>query len=191
MKALRQARAGNKEGKLPGGDKLAQAESTAAMQRLLEGSSGKGDCPGKEGGCPGDGKGGCPGPGGGCPGGGKGQGGGGTGGQQGGGGQPPEGPDKGGNFIPEKAASQLVAGKLLMQWKIREVAHRGEMKREYDDAVEAVIEGVGEAIERERVPPGYHDTIKEYFRNESFTTEPAGDAREPAPVPPADEPEVP
>jgi hypothetical protein len=77
----------------------------------------------------------------------------------------PENPDQKNDFKTEKSRSALLAGKLLMTLKTKEVGDKGEVKKEYAESIEKVKQGVGEAILQERVPPGYHDSIKKYFDN--------------------------
>ncbi len=66
-------------------------------------------------------------------------------------------------FKPEKSKGQLAGGKLLLEWKTKEVGETGARTEEYQAAVRGVQQGVAEAIQQEQVPPGYHDTIKRYF----------------------------
>jgi len=68
-------------------------------------------------------------------------------------------------FRPEESTSALAGGKLLLQWKTRELADAGQAREEYDRAARQVRDGVGEAIVRENVPPGYHTGIQKYFDN--------------------------
>ncbi|MDQ3625494.1 MAG: hypothetical protein M3463_23965 [Verrucomicrobiota bacterium] len=66
-------------------------------------------------------------------------------------------------FKPEKSSSQLAGGKMLLEWNSKELGETGARTEEYREAVRQVKQGVAEAIQREQVPPGYHDTIKRYF----------------------------
>jgi hypothetical protein len=66
-------------------------------------------------------------------------------------------------FKQEKAKSQLAGGKLLLEWKTKEVGETGARTEDYRDAVVQVKQGVAEAIQQEQVPPGYHEAIKRYF----------------------------
>jgi hypothetical protein len=66
-------------------------------------------------------------------------------------------------FETDLAESALSAGRNLLEWKERAVNAPGDAPEEYDAAVEAVKEGVDEAIVDEQVPPGYHGVIKQYF----------------------------
>ncbi|MEA3208974.1 MAG: hypothetical protein QOE70_2031 [Chthoniobacter sp.] len=66
-------------------------------------------------------------------------------------------------FKPEKSKSQLAGGKLLLEWKTKEVGETGARTEDYRDALRQVQQGVSEAIQQEQVPPGYHDAIKRYF----------------------------
>lgn len=66
-------------------------------------------------------------------------------------------------FKPEKSKGQLAGGKLLLEWKTKEVGDIGVRTEDYQAALRNVQQGVAEAIQQEQVPPGYHDTIKRYF----------------------------
>jgi hypothetical protein len=68
-------------------------------------------------------------------------------------------------FKPEKATTQIGAGKLLMEWKEKAVGDTGSKGGDYRDAIRAVKDGAAEAIRSERVPPGYHGAIQKYFDN--------------------------
>ena len=69
------------------------------------------------------------------------------------------------DFKKEKEKAQLGAGKLLMEWKEEGVGDTGSKAGDYNAAVQAVKQGVSEAIRNERVPPGYHGAIQKYFDN--------------------------
>ncbi len=66
-------------------------------------------------------------------------------------------------FKTEKSKSQLTGGKMLLEWKTREVGETGARSEEYRTNVQRVKQGVSEAIQQEQVPPGYHEAIKKYF----------------------------
>jgi len=66
-------------------------------------------------------------------------------------------------FKPEKSSAQLAGGKMLLEWKTKEVGESGARTEAYQSAVRSVQQGVAEAIQQEQVPPGYHETIKRYF----------------------------
>lgn len=66
-------------------------------------------------------------------------------------------------FKQEKSSSQLAGGRLLLEWKTKEVGETGARTEEYRDAVQQVKQGVAEAIQQEQVPPGYHQAIQRYF----------------------------
>jgi len=66
-------------------------------------------------------------------------------------------------FKTEKSNSQLTGGKMLLEWKTKEVGDTGARAAEYRDNVQRVKQGVSEAIQQEQVPPGYHEAIKKYF----------------------------
>ena len=66
-------------------------------------------------------------------------------------------------FKTEKSKSQLTGGKMLLEWKTKEVGETGARSEEYRTNVQRVKQGVSEAIQQEQVPPGYHEAIKKYF----------------------------
>ena len=66
-------------------------------------------------------------------------------------------------FKTEKDISQITGGKMLLEWKTKEVGETGARAAEYRDNVQRVKQGVSEAIQQEQVPPGYHEAIKKYF----------------------------
>ncbi len=66
-------------------------------------------------------------------------------------------------FKSEKGGGQLAGGKMLLEWKTKEVGETGARTEEYQAAVRGVQQGVAEAIQQEQVPPGYHEAIKRYF----------------------------
>ncbi|HEX9047802.1 MAG TPA: hypothetical protein VF988_12315 [Verrucomicrobiae bacterium] len=67
------------------------------------------------------------------------------------------------DFHPEKSPSQLQPGKMLMEWKTREVSEAGPAREEYLRAVADVRQQASEAIVSEQIPPGYQAAIKKYF----------------------------
>jgi tetratricopeptide (TPR) repeat protein len=66
-------------------------------------------------------------------------------------------------FKPEKSASLLQPGKMLMEWKTREVSDAGPAREEYLRAVQDVRQQASEAVVQEQIPPGYQAAIKKYF----------------------------
>jgi uncharacterized protein YeeX (DUF496 family) len=66
-------------------------------------------------------------------------------------------------FHPEKSASLLQPGRMLMTWKTREVSEAGPAREEYLRAVQDVRQQASEAVVQEQIPPGYHAAIKQYF----------------------------
>lgn len=82
---------------------------------------------------------------------------------QGEGGVAPEDPNQEEGYNPEHAPTVMQPGKVLMEWKSKEVSNPGEAKREYEQAIRQVRQEASEAILREEVPPGYRDTIQKYF----------------------------
>lgn len=67
------------------------------------------------------------------------------------------------DFHPEKSASLLQPGKMLMEWKTREVTEAGPAREEYLRAVQDVRQQASEAVVQEQIPPGYQAAIKKYF----------------------------
>jgi len=67
------------------------------------------------------------------------------------------------DFKVEQASSPMDAGKILMQWKTRELSEKGSANVDYQQAVRDAKQNVNEAIVQEQVPPGYHDSIQKYF----------------------------
>ena len=67
------------------------------------------------------------------------------------------------DFKSEKSPTKLAGGKLLLEWKTKEVGDTGARAEEYRDALAKVKQGVSEAIQQEQAPPGYHEAIKKYF----------------------------
>lgn len=95
---------------------------------------------------------------------GQGQGQGGMGGQgQGRGNIAPEDDSVASAFKTEKEKTAMKAGKMIMQWKTKEVSQAGEINKDYATAMSDVKQGVAEAMLQEQIPPGYHDGIKQYF----------------------------
>jgi hypothetical protein len=66
-------------------------------------------------------------------------------------------------FHPEKSASLLQPGRMLMEWKTREVSEAGPARDEYLRAVQDVRQQASEAVVQEQIPPGYQAAIKQYF----------------------------
>ena len=67
------------------------------------------------------------------------------------------------DFHPEKSASLLQPGRMLMEWKTREVSEAGPAREEYLRAVQDVRQQASEAVVQEQIPPGYQAAIKKYF----------------------------
>ena len=66
-------------------------------------------------------------------------------------------------FQPEKSPSLLQPGRMLMEWKTREVSDTGPAREEYLRAVQDVRQQASEAVVQEQIPPGYQAAIKKYF----------------------------
>ena len=67
------------------------------------------------------------------------------------------------DYKPEKSASLLQPGKMLMEWKTREVSEAGPAREEYLRAIQDVRQQASEAVVQEQIPPGYQAAIKQYF----------------------------
>lgn len=92
-----------------------------------------------------------------------GQGGAGQGGGIGNGARRPEDNSAKTSFKSEKSPAMLTDGKMLLEWKTKDVGESGARAEQFRDAVRGVKQGVSEALQAEQVPPGYHDAIKKYF----------------------------
>ena len=67
------------------------------------------------------------------------------------------------DFKTEKSKSALRAGKILMTWDTQQLSEPGQARENYIENVEAVRQGVNEAILTDQIPPGYHESIQKYF----------------------------
>jgi tetratricopeptide (TPR) repeat protein len=67
------------------------------------------------------------------------------------------------DFQSEKSASPLQPGRMLMEWKTREVSDAGPAREEYLRAVADVRQRASEAVVSEQIPPRYQAAIKNYF----------------------------
>ncbi len=74
-------------------------------------------------------------------------------------------------FQTERSRSAYTAGKVLLQWKVREMSDPGSVRQNHQAQIEAVQGGVREAILQEQVPPGYHGAIQRYFDSLNETRE--------------------
>ena len=52
-----------------------------------------------------------------------------------------------------------------MKWKSKGIGKTGKAKEEYSNSIKKVKQGISEAILKEQVPPGYHESIQKYFDN--------------------------
>jgi hypothetical protein len=66
-------------------------------------------------------------------------------------------------YQPEKSASLLQPGRMLMEWKTKEVSEAGPAREEYLRAVQDVRQQASEAVVQEQIPPGYQTAIQKYF----------------------------
>jgi hypothetical protein len=65
----------------------------------------------------------------------------------------------------EISKSQLQPGKILMKWNTKGMGKTGKANETYRNSVKKVKQSVSEAILKEQVPPGYHESIQKYFDN--------------------------
>lgn len=79
------------------------------------------------------------------------------------GGEVPEDDSVASDFKKEQEKTTTRAGKILLSLKGKGMSEAGEAKKEYQQAIRDVKQGVSEAISQEQVPPGYHDGIRGYF----------------------------
>ncbi|MHC4879579.1 MAG: hypothetical protein ACYTGL_24255 [Planctomycetota bacterium] len=88
----------------------------------------------------------------------------GTGGEgQGRGGDVEEDADAETDYEKKKSRTSIDAGKVLLTIKTKGMSESGDVKQEYQKALNAVRSGLSEAIELEEIPPGYVPGIKNYF----------------------------
>jgi predicted nucleic acid-binding protein len=78
------------------------------------------------------------------------------------------------NFQTEKDKSKLNAGKILLSWKTKGMAPKGEAVKDYQESLDTIRQDAAQALETEQIPAGDHDVIKKYFD----TIEQANDAPE-------------
>lgn len=97
------------------------------------------------------------------------------------GGEAPEDPTKKNNFKSERSKTALHAGRILMKWETKEKAKKGAVAKDYLNHVREVQQGVSEAIVQEQIPPGYHESIQNYFDSLENTSA-APDNAVPAPA---------
>ncbi|MFN9039371.1 MAG: hypothetical protein ACK5YO_23935, partial [Planctomyces sp.] len=80
-------------------------------------------------------------------------------------------------YKDEKSRTQIQAGKVLMSIKTRESATEKDFDpedlRKYENTVQQLKAGVDAAIEAEEIPPGYVDSIRQYFDKFGGTELPA------------------
>lgn len=67
------------------------------------------------------------------------------------------------DFVHEKTKVAVTKGKMLLEWKMRELSEPGQAAKGYAAGIQDVKQGVSEAILQEQVPPGYHENIQGYF----------------------------
>ena len=80
------------------------------------------------------------------------------------GGEVPEDDSVETGFKTELSKSHVTAGKVLLSLTSKGLTDSGNAEKRFQ-AVQAIKEGVSEAILNEQIPPGYHEGIKGYFNN--------------------------
>lgn len=66
-------------------------------------------------------------------------------------------------FKDERAKSKYQAGKILMSIKTRELSHKGEAQKEYEQAVATARQLADAAVQSDEIEPGYHEAIQGYY----------------------------
>lgn len=66
-------------------------------------------------------------------------------------------------FHDERSDSKLQPGKMLLEWKTKELGEKGQAREEFLRAISDVRQQASEAVLQEQIPPGYHSAIKSYF----------------------------
>ena len=79
------------------------------------------------------------------------------------GGEAPEDDSVETGFKSEQSKSAVVAGKMLLSMQTKGEAEKGEVVRDYKQLMQSVKQGAMEAMNTEQIPPGYHESIKNYF----------------------------
>lgn len=77
----------------------------------------------------------------------------------------PENDQASSEFKEETSASAVKAGKMLMSLKSKGEGEKGESTQEYQNLVRSLKQQVTEAIQKEEIPPGYQESIKQYFED--------------------------
>jgi hypothetical protein len=81
------------------------------------------------------------------------------------GGNAPEKPDLDTEFITELSKSPVTKGKVLATQKSKGVSDKGDDRPRFRNPSPKSQQAVRRAIEQEQIPPGYHDSIKKYFKD--------------------------
>jgi hypothetical protein len=79
------------------------------------------------------------------------------------GGQAPEDDTLTSDFTSQLSRADVKAGRMLLEWKVQGMSDPGRASENYRRSIKEIKEGVGEAVILERVPPGYHESIRKYF----------------------------
>ena len=81
------------------------------------------------------------------------------------GGEVPEDNSAKTDFKTEISKSALTAGKVLLSIKTKGQSDTGDARQTYSKSVQAIKQGVSEAIDKEEIPKGYIQGIKKYFQS--------------------------
>ena len=103
------------------------------------------------------------------------------------GGEVPEDDSVKTGFKSEVSKSALTAGKVLLSLKTKGQSDTGDARQSYSKSVQAIKQGVSEAIDKEEIPKGYIEGIKKYFQSLDETA-PSRSAKDASPTAPDDAP---
>ncbi len=92
------------------------------------------------------------------------------------GGNPPEDDSVETDFITQQSKSPVTKGEVLSSFKSKGLSDKGDDKARFRDMMKKGDQGLKEAIDKDQIPPGYHDGIKNYFGKveKGSAAEPAG-----------------
>jgi hypothetical protein len=66
-------------------------------------------------------------------------------------------------FSPAQLHAPLKPGQTIAEWTVHGATDPGAVLKAYQDSLPEVRQEVPAALEREQVPPAYHDGVKKYF----------------------------
>lgn len=89
------------------------------------------------------------------------------------GGEVPEDNSTRTGFKKQVSNSVLSAGKVLLTLKTKGQSDAGDVKQAYRKSITTIKQGVSEAIDKEEIPKGYIEGIKQYFNSLDDAPKPA------------------